>query len=79
MLAKSVAKIILAGAMTAAAISPTIAKMKEPNACAKPELRCITDCKKDGMCQVYMCMFNKSTALGLPCNEKTGLCWAPHC
>lgn len=79
MLTKSVAKIILAAAMAAAAVSPTFAKMKMPDACARPELRCTSECGKDGWCKVYGCAFNKTVLLPFGCNEKAGGCLQKHC
>jgi len=77
MLKKSVATIILAGAMAAAAISPTLAKM--PNACAMPELRCTAHCDKDGWCKAYGCLFGKTVLLPFSCDEKAGGCLQKHC
>jgi hypothetical protein len=80
MLTKSVTKIILAGLMAAALVSPTLAaKMKVADACSKPELRCTAECSKDGWCQVYGCLFNKTVLLPFACSATAGGCLQPHC
>lgn len=82
MFTKLVAKTVLAGAMALASMSPTMAKMKkEPDPCARPELRC-TDaatCNKDGWCKVYGCLFKQTVLLPFACNEKAGGCLQKHC
>ena len=80
MLSKSVVKIMLAGVMAAVAMSPALAKsMHTPKPCAKPQLRCYSDCGKDHMCRVYACSMNQTIVLPFPCDEKLGACWEPHC
>jgi hypothetical protein len=81
MLAKSITKIILAGVMAAAVLSPTLAaKMpKMPDACTTPEMRCTAECGKDGWCQVYGCIFNKTMLLPFSCSETAGGCLQKHC
>jgi len=87
MLTKSVAKFVLAGAMLAgvmavASMSPTFAAkrhMHTPRPCATPQLRCIADCDKFHWCHVYACSANETIVLPLPCNEESGLCFAPRC
>jgi hypothetical protein len=82
MLMKSLAKIILAGVMAVASLSPIFAagrSMHTPNACANPQLRCIADCDKEHWCRVYVCSLNQTTLMPLPCNQGAGLCWAQHC
>lgn len=85
MLSKSVvAKIALAGAMALASMSPSLAakrhvRMHTPRPCASPQLRCIADCDKFHWCKVYACSANETIVLPLPCNEESGLCFAPHC
>ncbi|HXX04396.1 MAG TPA: hypothetical protein VEJ37_08680 [Xanthobacteraceae bacterium] len=79
MLTRSVAKIILAGALAAVAISPALATW--PNACAKPDGRCTATatCNKEGWCKVYGCIVDKTVLLPFACNVKAGGCLQKHC
>ena len=81
MRATSLVKFVLAAAMVAAAMSPTVAKMKEPDACATADKRCTaaTTCDKDGWCKVYGCFGDKTVLLPFACNEKAGGCLQKHC
>ena len=80
MLTKSITKVILAGMLAAAMVSPTFAA-KMPDACARPELRCTiaSTCDKDGWCKVYGCIASKTVLLPFSCNEKMGGCMQKHC
>jgi hypothetical protein len=82
MLKKSITKIMVAGVIAAAAVSPTFAKMEKiPNACARPELRCTiaSSCDQAGWCKVYGCVGSKTVLLPFYCNDKMGGCAQKHC
>lgn len=80
MLSRSVAKVVLASVMAAVAMSPALAKsMHTPRPCAKPQLRCFSDCDKEHLCRVYACSLNETIVLPFRCNEKLGGCFEPHC
>lgn len=85
MLTKSVAKIVLAGALALASLSPALAMKrhhaaKMAGACANPTQRCIADCDQFNWCQMYACTDGKSTPIPFwRCFEPSGLCLAPHC
>jgi hypothetical protein len=73
------AKFVLAAAMMAVAMSPTLAK--EPNACATADKRCtaVATCDKGGWCKVYGCIGEKTLLLPFACNTKAGGCLQKHC
>jgi hypothetical protein len=82
MLTKSITKVMLAGLLAAATLSPALAKMeKMPNACAMPRLRCTitSSCDANGWCKVYGCISNQTVLLPFYCNEKMGGCAQQHC
>jgi len=81
---KSVTKIVLAGIIALASVSPTLAmpmkhSARAPNPCAMPQLRCIADCDKSHWCQVYACSNNRTIVLPFHCGLDSGLCFAPRC
>jgi hypothetical protein len=77
----SVTKIVLAFALAAASLSPALAanRYMHPRPCANPQLRCFANCDKQHWCRVYACSANQTIMLPVPCNDKTGFCFAPHC
>jgi hypothetical protein len=75
----AVSKMVLAGAIAMASMSPTFAVKMTPQPCAKPDLRCTGECDKDHWCKVYACTFNKTVQMPFPCNEKAGGCLQSHC
>jgi hypothetical protein len=81
MFAKSIGKIILAGALATACISPSMAahRMMTPNPCGSPQLRCTGECNKQGLCKVYFCSLNKTVESPVLCDMKVNGCWQPHC
>jgi hypothetical protein len=81
---KSLTKILLAGIVAMASVTPSLAMhmkhaTRAPNACAKTQLRCIADCDKSHWCHVYACSDNKTILLPFTCGEDSGLCFAPRC
>ena len=87
MFIKSATKILLAGAVAVASLSPALAvkrHMYNPHrmagACARPTGRCIADCDELKWCAVYVCNNGQSTPVPFPrCFEPSGLCFASHC
>jgi hypothetical protein len=80
MLVRSISKIILAGALATAVISPSFAHgMMTPRPCASPQLRCTGECNKQGLCKVYVCSLNKTVESPILCDMKINGCWQPHC
>jgi hypothetical protein len=85
MFIKSATKVMLAGAMAVASLSPTLAAKRHmlhrmAGACAQPTGRCIADCDQLKWCQVYICNGGQSTPIPFPrCFEPSGLCFAAHC
>ncbi len=84
MLIKSVAKIVLAGTLAVASLSPALAATKHMHkmagACGNPTGRCIADCDQFNWCQMYVCANGQSTPVPFwRCFEPSGLCLAPHC
>ncbi len=86
MLVKSIATIMLAGAVAAASLTPALAAMRHMHgarmagACGSPTMRCIADCDQFHWCQVYVCTNGKSTPIPFwRCFEPSGLCVSPHC
>jgi hypothetical protein len=79
----SIPKIVLAGALTAAAFSPALAakeKKKMTGACAQANGRCVSNCDQLNWCTVYTCTDGKSTPVPFwRCFEPSGLCLAPPC
>jgi hypothetical protein len=75
----AVTKVVLAGMIAVASMSPTFAAKMTPQPCAKPDLRCTGECDMDHWCKVYACTFNKTLQMPFPCNEKAGGCLQSHC
>jgi hypothetical protein len=80
---KSIATIVLTGALSLAALSPSLAakhEKKMTGACAQPAGRCISDCDASHWCTMNTCSAGQSTAIPVwRCFEPSGLCLAPHC
>jgi hypothetical protein len=90
MRAHSITKFLLAGALTATALSlsPALAAPRHhrsasrppTGACAQPGGRCVSDCDSLNWCTMYTCIDGKSTPIPVwRCFEPSGLCLAPHC
>jgi hypothetical protein len=83
MVVKSAAKIVLAGTLAVASLSPTLAATRHTHmagACGNPSGRCIAGCDQFKWCLVYACANGQSTPVPFwRCYEPSGLCFAPHC
>jgi hypothetical protein len=81
----SIVKIIVAGALAVASLSPALAakthaRLQMSGACAQPNGRCISDCDQFNWCTVNTCTNGQSTPVPFwRCFQPSGLCLAPHC